>query len=69
MSDHLVGLAVKASASGADDPGFESCLRRYFSRSSHTGDEKIGTRTSVAALPGAWRYRVSPWTGRPGAIR
>ena len=24
--DRLVGLVVKASASGAEDPGFESCL-------------------------------------------
>ena len=28
----LVGLAVKASASGAEDPGFKSRLRRDFSR-------------------------------------
>ena len=28
----LVGLVVKASASGAEDPGFESRLRRDFSR-------------------------------------
>ena len=27
---HLVGLVVKASASGAEDPGFESRLRRDF---------------------------------------
>ena len=55
---------VKASASGAEDPGFESCLRRDFSGSSHTNDLKIGTQ--VAILPGAWRYRVSTGTGRPG---
>ena len=35
-----------------------------FSGSSHTSDLKIGT--SVATLPGAWRYRVSAGTGRPG---
>ena len=29
--DHLVGLVVKVSSSGAEDPGFESCLRRDFS--------------------------------------
>ena len=41
--DHwLVGL-VKASASGAEDPGFESRLRRDFPGSSHTSDLKIGT--------------------------
>ena len=50
--DCLAGLVVKASALGAEDPGFESCLRRDFSGSSHTSDLKIGT--SVATLPGAW---------------
>ena len=57
---HLVGLVVKASASGAEDPGFESRLRRDFSGLSHTSDLKIGT------LPGAWCYRVSSGTGQPG---
>ena len=57
----LVGLMVKASASRAEDPGFESRLRRDFSGSSHTRDLKIGT--SVATLPGAWRYRVGAGTG------
>ena len=62
---HLVGLMViKASASRAEDPGFESRLRRDFSGSSHTSDLKFGT--PVATLPGAWRYRVSGGTGRPG---
>ena len=28
--NRLVGLVVKASASGAEDPGFESRLRREF---------------------------------------
>ena len=50
--DHLAGLVVKASASGAEDPGFESRLRYDFSGSSHTSDFKIGT--PVATLPGAW---------------
>ena len=59
--DHLVGPVVKASASGADDPGFESRLRRDFSGSSHTNDLK-----NMAILPGAWHYRVSAGTGRPG---
>ena len=54
----------KASASGAEDPGFESRLRRDFSGSSHTSDLKIGTL--VATLPGAWCYRVSAGTGWPG---
>ena len=63
-SYRLVGLVVKASASKAEDPGFESRLRRDFSGSSHTSDLNIGT--PVVTLPGAWRYRVSAGTGRPG---
>ena len=59
----LVGLVVKASASGAEDPGIESRLRWDFSRSSHTSDLKSGT--PVAALPGTWHYRISAGTGRP----
>ena len=62
--DRLVGLVIKASASRAEDPGFESHLRQDFSRSSHTNDLKIGT--PVANLPGAWHYRVSAGTGQPG---
>ena len=63
-SYRLVDLVVKASASRAKDPGFESRLRPDFPGSSHTSDFKIGT--PVAILPGAWRYRVSAWTGWPG---
>ena len=44
---------VKASASRAEDPGFDSRLRRgNFSGSSHTSDLKMGT--PVATLSGAW---------------
>ena len=57
----LDGLVVKASASRAEDPVFESRLRRDFSRLSHTSDSKIGT--PVATLQGAWRYRVKTGTG------
>ena len=32
VTDRLVGLVVKASASRAEDPGFESRLRRDFFR-------------------------------------
>ena len=60
----LPGLVVKVSALGAVDPGFESCLRRDFSRLNHTSDFKIGT--PVTTLPGAWHYRVSAGTGQPG---
>ena len=37
----LVGLLVKVSAWRAEDPGFKSCLRWDFSRSSRTIDLKI----------------------------
>ena len=59
----LAGLVVKAPAWVVEDPGFESCLRRDFSRWSHTSDLKIST--PVATLSGAWCYRVSAGTGRP----
>ena len=59
----LLGLVVKVSASRAEDPGFDSRLRG-FSGSSHTSELKTGT--PVAALLGAWRYRVSAGTCWPG---
>ena len=62
--DRLVSLVVKASASRAEDPVFESRLRRDFSGLSYTSDLKIGT--PVATLTVAWRYWVSAGTGRPG---
>ena len=46
----LAGLVVKGAASGAEEPGFESRLRRNFSGSSHTRNFK--TDTPVATLPG-----------------
>ena len=60
----MSALLAKASASGAEDPGFESRLRRDFSGSSHTSDLTIGT--PVATLSGAWRYRVSAGPNGPG---
>ena len=45
-------------------PGSNPACAGIFSGSSHTSDFKIGT--PVATLPGAWRYRVSTVTGRPG---
>ena len=49
----LIGLVVKASASRAEGPGFDSHLRQGdFSGLSHTSDFKPGT--PVATLPGAW---------------
>ena len=62
LNHRLAGQVVKAYASGADDLGFESRLRRDFPWSSHTGDLKIGT--IVATLPGALHYRVSGGTGQ-----
>ena len=59
-----VVLFKRQPASGAEDPGFESRLRRDFSGSGHTSDSKIGT--PVATLPGAWHHRVSAGTGWPG---
>ena len=64
-TDRLAGLVVKASASGAEDPGFDSRWRRDFSRG------RVLPVTSKLALqwlrlPGAWRCRVSAGTGRPG---
>ena len=53
-SEHyrLAGLVVKASASGAEEPGFESRLRRDFSGSSHTSDLKIGIPVALQWLWG-----------------
>ena len=45
-------------------PGSNPACAGIFSGSSHTSDLNIGN--PVAALPGAWRYRVSTGTGRPG---
>ena len=60
--DRFVGLVVKASASRAAGSAFDSCLRSGdCSWSSHTCDFTPG-----ATLPGAWSYRVSAGTGRPG---
>ena len=50
---------VKASASRAEDLGSNPACARIF-----LGDLKIGT--PVFTLSGAWRYRVSAGTGRPG---
>ena len=63
----LVGLVVEVSASRAEDPGFDSCLRRGdYSGSSHTSDLQIGT--SVTTLPDAWRSTVSAGTGWPVSV-
>ena len=63
----FVGLVVRRPPRERKIPGSNPRLRRvffFFTGSSHTSDFKIGT--PVATLPGAWRYRVSARTGRPG---
>ena len=57
-------LASKASTSRVEDPGSIPARAGIFSGLSHTSNLTIGT--PVATLPGAWRYRVSTGTGRPG---
>ena len=46
-------------------PGSNPACAGIFPGSSHTNDLKVGT--PVAALPGAWCYRVSAGTGWPSA--
>ena len=62
--DLLVGLVVRRPPRERKVPGSNPACDGIFSGSSHTSDLKIGT--PVATLPGAWRYRVSTGTGRPG---
>ena len=62
--DRLVGLVVRCPPRERKIPGSNPACAGIFSGSSHTSDLKIGT--PVATLPGAWRYRVSAGTGRPG---
>ena len=65
FTDRLVGLVVRCPPRERKVPGSNpACARIFFSGSSHTSDLKIGI--PVATLPGAWRYRVSTGTGRPG---
>ena len=60
----LVGLVVRRPPRERKIPGSNPACAGIFSGSSHTSDLKIGTQ--VVTLPGAWRYRVSTGTGRPG---
>ena len=62
--DRLVGQVVRRLPQERKIPGSNPACAGIFSGSSHTSDSKIGT--PVATLPGAWRYRVSAGTGRPG---
>ena len=60
----LVGLLVRRPPRERKIPGSNPACAGIFSGSSHTSDLKTGT--PVATLPGAWCYRVSTGTGRPG---
>ena len=60
----LVSLVARRPPWERKIPGSNPACAGIFSGSSHTSDFKIGT--PVATLPGAWRYRVSTGTGRPG---
>ena len=51
-ADHLAGLVVKVSASGAEHPGFESRLRRDFSGSSHASDLQLALQWLPCQAPG-----------------
>ena len=62
--NRLVGLVVRRPPRERKIPGSNAACAGIFSGSSHTSDLKIGTL--VATLSGAWRYRVSTGTGRPG---
>ena len=62
--DRLVGLVVRRLPGEQKVPSSNPACGGIFSGSSHTSDLNIGT--PVATLPGAWRYRVSAGTGRPG---
>ena len=62
--DRLVGQVVRRPPRERKIPGSNPACVGIFSGSSHTSDLKIGT--PVATLPGAWHYRVSAGTGRPG---
>ena len=64
LRNRLVGLEVRRPPRERKIPGSNPACAGIFSGSSHTSDSKIGT--SVDTLPGAWRYRVSARTSRPG---
>ena len=65
--DSLVGLVGRRQPRERKIPGSNPACAGIFSGSSHTSDLNIGT--PVATLPGAWRYRVSAGTGRPGVSK
>ena len=60
----LVGLVVRRPPRERKVQGSNPACAGIFSGSSHTSDFKLDT--PAATLTGAWRYRVSTGTGRPG---
>ena len=60
----LIGLVGRRPPREQKIPGSNPACAGIFLGSSHTSDLKIGT--PVTTLPGAWCYRVSAGTGRPG---
>ena len=65
ITNRLVGLVVRHPPQERKIPGSNPACDGIYPGSSHTSDFKTGT--PVATLPGAWHYRVSAGTGRPGA--
>ena len=63
IKDHLI-TAQPIDSQERKIPGSNPACAGILSGSSHTSDLKIGT--PVSTLPGAWCYRVSAGTGRPG---
>ena len=64
LTYHLAGIVVRRLPCEQKILGSNPACPGIFSGSCHTSDSKIGT--PVATLPGAWHYRVSAGTGRPG---
>ena len=62
--DRLDGLRLRRPPRERKITGSNPACDGIFPGSSHINDLKIGT--PVAILPGAWLYRVSAGTGRPG---
>ena len=60
----LVGLVVRRPPRERKIPGSNPTCVGIFSGLSPTSDLKIDT--PVATQPGAWRFRFSTGTGRPG---
>ena len=64
--DHLVGLGLRRPPRERKFPGSNPANTGIFPGSRHTIDFKNLIGTPLAALPSAWRYRVSAGTGWSG---